>query len=280
MKVVEKRLNGMKISKSFLEKNAKKLFTSSKTCGIIKSGRETKIKSQPSKLKLSPKEEETKMKMVKNLSKVIVKNYEGFNLREDLNFSDDGNHFRGFDYKGLPITTLRSNVEGCVYLSIRVDYLDNDFTYYDWMETEEYKLANEFNGVSEFDIDKLIENCERIIAKVNELNEKARNEAIDTTDVEEEIHAEAKMIEEAIEYVKANLKWWNLKDGYLKMAKDYMNSLIKKQEMMLSKDVKKMSNREKKEMVRSLEKYGYVYVKENDFYIIELKDYVEKSNEI
>ena len=112
--------------------------------------------------------------MVKNLSKVIVKNYEGFNLREDLNFSDDGNNFRGFDYKGLPITTLRSNVDGCVYLSIRVDYLDNDFTYYDWMETEEYKLANEFNGVREFDIDKLIENCERIIAKVNELNEKAR----------------------------------------------------------------------------------------------------------
>lgn len=101
------------------------------------------------------------------------------------------------------------------------------------------------------------------------------------TDVEEAIHAEAKMIEEAIEYVKANLKWCSLKDGYLKMAKDYMNSLIvKKQEMMLSKDVKKMSNREKKEMVRSLEKYGYVYTNENDFYIKELKNYVEKSNEI
>ena len=50
--------------------------------------------------------------------------------------------------------------------------------------------------------------------------------------------------------------------------------------MMLSKDVKKMSNREKKEMVRSLEKYGYVYTNENDFYIKELKNYVEKSNEI
>lgn len=53
--------------------------------------------------------------------------------------------------------------------------------------------------------------------------------------------------------------------------------------MMLGKDVKKMSNRGKKEMVRSLEKYGYVYIKENDFYnfyIRELKSYVEKSNEI
>lgn len=219
------------------------------------------------------------MKMVKNLSKVIVKNYEGFNLREDLNFSDDGNHFRGFDYKGLPITTLRSKVDDRVYLSIRVDYLDNDFCYQDWMETEEYKLANEFNGVSEFDIDKLIENCERIIAKVNELNEKARNEVIDTTDVEEAISVEAKMIEENIEYVKANLEWWNLEYGALKLVKHYMSILIDRQEMILSKDVKQMDNKRKKELVYKLEKYGYVYVKENDFYIRELKKFVKKSNE-
>lgn len=219
------------------------------------------------------------MKMVKNLSKAIVKNYEGFNLREDLNFVDDGNHVRGFDYKGLPITTLRSNANDCVYLLIRVDYLDNDFHYEDWMDTEEYKLAREFNGVSEFDLDKLIENCERIIAKVNELNEKARNEVIDTTEVEEAIQAEAKMVEEAIEYVIANLKWLNLKDGYLKMTKDYIFKLIDRQEMILGKDVKQMPNKDKKELVRKLEKYGYVYTKENDFYIRELKKYVEMSNE-
>lgn len=219
------------------------------------------------------------MKMVKNLSKVIVKNYEGFNLREDLNFVDDGHHFRGFDYKGLPIITLRSKVDNCVYLSIRVDYLDNDFCYQDWMETEEYELAEEFKGVSEFDLDKLIENCERIIAKVNELNEKARNEVIDTTEVEEAIQAESKMVEETIEYVIANLKWLKLKDGYLKMAKDYIFRLIDRQEMILSKDVKKLPNKAKKELVRRLEKYGYVYTKENDFYIRELKKFVEMSNE-
>lgn len=219
------------------------------------------------------------MKMIKNLSKVIVKNYEGFNLREDLNFSDDGNHFRGFDYKGLPIITVRSKIDNCVYLSVRVDYLNNDFTVQDWMETEEYDLANELNGVSEFDIDKLIENCERIIAKVNELNEKARNEVIDTTDVEEAISVEAKMIEENIEYVKANLEWWNLEYGALKLVKHYMSILIEKQEMLLRKDVKQMDNKRKKELVYKLEKYGYVYVKENDFYIRELKKFVKESNE-
>lgn len=219
------------------------------------------------------------MKMVKNLSKAIVKNYEGFNLREDLNFTDDGNHFKGFDYKGLPIITVRSKIDNCVYLSVRVDYLNNDFTVQDWMETEEYDLAHEFKGVSEFDIDKLIENCERIIAKVNELNEKARNEVIDTTDVEEAISVEAKMIEENIEYIKANLEWWNLEYGALKLVKHYMSILIEKEEMLLRKDVKQMENKRKKELVYKLEKYGYVYVKENDFYIRELKNFVKKSNE-
>jgi hypothetical protein len=42
---------------------------------------------------------------------------------------------------------------------------------------EEYKLAEEFNDVSESYIDKLIENCERFVTKVNELDEKAINDA-------------------------------------------------------------------------------------------------------
>lgn len=217
------------------------------------------------------------MKMVKNLSKVIVRNYEGFNLREDLNFSDDGNYFRGFDYKGLPITTLRSNIDGITYLTIRVDYLDNEFTWEDWRATEEYNLEDEFNGVSEFDLDKLIENCEKIIAKVNELNEKARNEVINMDEVETRILEEAEMIEATVEYAKENLKWWNLKDYYLKEAKEYIKRLMEKHDRMLEEDLEKMDNRRKKEMVQRLEKYGYVYVKEDDFYITQLKKFVEES---
>lgn len=37
---------------------------------------------------------------------------------------------------------------------------------------EEFKHAEEFKGVSEAYIDKLLENCERFIANVNERNEK------------------------------------------------------------------------------------------------------------
>ena len=43
---------------------------------------------------------------------------------------------------------------------------------------EEYKHAEEFNGVSESYIDKLIENCERFVTKINERDEKAINDAL------------------------------------------------------------------------------------------------------
>lgn len=113
------------------------------------------------------------MKMVKGLTKANARKY-GIEVREDLDFNYDGSRFRGFSYKGMPMT--QCIYQGICYLSIRVDSLTNNFTHNEWSETQESKLANEFNGVSEFDIDKLIENLEAIISKVNEMN---KNSCID-----------------------------------------------------------------------------------------------------
>ncbi len=123
------------------------------------------------------------MTTIKNLTKANIRKIEGMEKRENLDFEDDGNHFKGFSYKGMPITTLRT--DDTTYLSIRVDYLNgtNNFTYDEWRGTEEYNLTDEFNGVSEIDLDKLLDNLERIIAKVNELNAKFENEEIDITQV-------------------------------------------------------------------------------------------------
>lgn len=218
------------------------------------------------------------MKMVKNLSKVIVRNYEGFNLREDLNFSDDGNYFRGFDYKGLPITTLRSNDE--TYLSIRVDYLDNEFTYREWMKTDEYNLANEFNGVYDFDLDKLIDNCEKIIAKINELNEKAREEVIDTKPIKEQLNKEIKMAENVVEFVKTSLKWWELKDYELKNVSHFMKSTLNKIERMKNIDFENIDKTSLRHMRERLDEYGYVELRKDDFYLREMYDYCNKSNQL
>lgn len=207
---------------------------------------------------------------IKNLNKNIVKKYDAFNLREDLNFSDDGNYFRGFDYKGLPITTLRA--DDTTYLCIRVDYLkDNQFTYNEWRKTEEYKLTDEFNGVSEIDLDKLIENCERIIAKIAEMNAERENEIIDMTPVVERMGTEIKIIDKALDEVKANLKWWELPDYKLRRAKYYIDCLTKDRKYLKEKDVINITRREKKSL-REYVDNGYIRIKEDNFYIRELKE--------
>lgn len=215
------------------------------------------------------------MKMVKNLSKVIVRNYEGFNLREDLNFSDDGNYFRGFDYKGIPITTLRS--DDATYLSIRVDYLNNEFTYREWMKTDEYDLADEFNGVYDFDLDKLIDNCERIIVKINELNEKAHKEEIDTKPIEEQLNKEIKMAENVIDFVKTHLKWWELSDYELKSVSRYMKKTLSDIEEIKNIDFEKIDKFSLRRMRESLNDYGYIKIRKDDFYLREMYNYCNKS---
>lgn len=210
------------------------------------------------------------MKIIKNLSKANIRNYEGFEVREDLNFSDDGNYFRGFSYKGMPITTLRS--DNVTYLSIRVDYLNNEFTYKEWMNTEEYHLTDEFNGVPEFDMDKLIENLERVIAKVAEMNEAARNEEIDMTEVKNVLVQEIAYAEQVVEDFKKNFKWYEVSEYKLKTLVAYMKEQVKgieRAKELISK-LDTCDRRHKKEYVERLKAYGYVQIAKDGFYLREL----------
>lgn len=112
--------------------------------------------------------------MAKMVNKLTAKNgiFYGIEVAPQYDFIDDGNHFRGFIYKGIPMTQLYSRLDKTVYLCIRVDYLrDNNFTYKEWTDTEEYRLCDKFNGYSgEFSIEELVENLEKIIKKINEMN--------------------------------------------------------------------------------------------------------------
>ena len=110
------------------------------------------------------------MKIVKNLSVKNIREFEDFIRREDLDFIENGKRYKAFSYKGIPITTLREDI--ITYLCIRVDCLENEFTYKEWMkykewmQSEEYKLCDKFNGVFEFDIDELVEIIENIVKKI------------------------------------------------------------------------------------------------------------------
>lgn len=165
------------------------------------------------------------MKMVKGLTKANASKY-GIEVRTDLDFSDDGNHFKGFSYKGLPMTQCRT--AGLCFLSIRVDYLhNNNFTYKTWMGTEEYNLCDEFDGVCEFDIDKLIENLEKVLAKVKELNDSASITKEQEDKVKAQVKKELAPLEEVMKFV-SSLEFWKLSDYALRQIADYSRTVENK----------------------------------------------------
>lgn len=210
------------------------------------------------------------MKMVKSLTKTNTAKY-GIEVREDLNFNDDGNRFRGFSYKGMPMTQCVSYGE--CYLSIRVDYLENNFTSKEWMQTEESDLCDEFNGVNEFDIEKLIENLEKVIAKVNEMNSNCEVDEDEIKQGIEIVKEEISEIEEVI-FEAAHASWWKVSNYELKEAADYMRSLERKanEGYKLIEGIENESIRNKKrfvERVRSVKNYKILG---GEFYISELKE--------
>lgn len=210
------------------------------------------------------------MKMITGLTKANAAKY-GIEVREDLNFNDDGNHFRGFSYKGMPMTQCRA--DGVCYLTIRVDYLDTNFTFREWMQTEEYKLEDEFNGVKEFDIEKLIENLEAIIAKVDEMNRAAEAEEIDMTQVINKINDEIEMAKSVINNFKTNFKWYEAESYKLNRLVNYMKSEEKEIERCERKlaEINNLKCREKREMIERLNRSGYVIIRKDGFYLEELR---------
>lgn len=209
--------------------------------------------------------------MAKMVKKLTAKNgvMYGIEAAHQYDFEDNGNYFRGFVYTNkegfeLPLTQCYSRNDKTVYLCVRVDYLEgNAFTYKEWMETEEWRLAGKFNGYGEFDLEELVSNMEKIIAKINELNGKAAEEKIDTKPVVEQIKKE---IDEAglvllaakgIDIFNPNLKDYDVKEirecyNFIRRDVNHMYETIEKIESGL------IERKVLKEMIERLNNFGYV----------------------
>lgn len=195
----------------------------------------------------------------------------GFVRRKDLDFTDDGSSFRGYDYKGLPITYCKYMDK--YYVSVRVDYQEHFFTWKDWMKTDEYRLADEFNGTSNVDVEKLKANCEAIIKKVAELDAEVNNEVIDTKPLKDELLKEIEYGDNIISSFKKNFKWWEVEKFKLNRLVDHLNSAICMVErasslyhnfdLLRTIDVRTYKQR--------FDEYGYIVIKQNDeFYFNDL----------
>lgn len=220
------------------------------------------------------------MKTVKNLTTANVRNIEGFNRNQEYDFEDDGNRFRGFDYRGLPVTVLSS--EGTVYLSIRVDYIINNhqFTYKEWMETEEYKLEWKYNGVSQFDIDELVQDLEKVLVRIAQMDRDLKDEGeLDIEPVRLKAYEEIDKAEDVLNDFKKNFDWFNCNEYKLKSLIGYAKSLerdienAKKQTLAL----KDADRKERKERLIRLDEYKYVFFQDKSFYQRELLEALGKE---
>jgi predicted RNase H-like nuclease (RuvC/YqgF family) len=206
-------------------------------------------------------------KLVRSLTATNGKAY-GIVRAEQYDFEDDGSHFKGYEYKGMPLTQCVSKNYG-TFLSIRVDYLRNNFTFKDWMATEEYKLEDEFNGCSQVDLDKLVENLDKIIAKVEELNNSVEVDIVAYDAKVREERANLNSLRDRFNGILSadkKIQWWELNDYKLKSASDYIKSEMRN----LERDYSKLDNcmtlsiRDKREFLER----GLCH---SDFYISELE---------
>lgn len=149
------------------------------------------------------------MKKVDNLT---VSNIKGTGIirRKDWDFSDDGNRFRCFEYKGLRISCLKS--DGEIYCAIHEDDLTQDIPYSLWSKTEEHGLEWKYNGgVNEIDIDDLVDICERIIKKVPEVRKQFEEMDITTQycTIIKKLDEEREQVVNDLDWFK-NINWFDL----------------------------------------------------------------------
>lgn len=90
-------------------------------------------------------------------------NFAKYGIKRDpqKDFSDDGNRFRFYNYKGLPISYLKDGED--YYLDLRLDYLG----IISKIDKEDYPILNKYNGCKEINMEELIKDCEYIIKKYN-----------------------------------------------------------------------------------------------------------------
>lgn len=203
----------------------------------------------------------------------------GFERREDMDFSDDGSSFKGFIYKGLPLTYLKSNGE--YFISLRIDYL-NELNYDEYSKMKSYELSDEFNGVSYVDGNKLVENAEAILKEYKEFADQYNTLELDVDvlvkELEKEKIAAEKILEDAnnnIDIFKVDIKYSSYE---LTRVINYGNSLIRE----INNKINSLENGSYNKptlraMLRLYYEYNYIVdTSDKSFYVETIKNFVEK----
>lgn len=197
----------------------------------------------------------------------------GINRTPEIDFIDDGTHFSGYEYKGLPITYVKA--EGKMYFCMRVDYL-RDLTSSDYINKEWWRTCDLFNGVEEIDKVDLLIALEKVVQGVRELREEISNSELDFTDLIDRKTDEIIMINEKINEVKEKFNWLEA-DNYsvssvrskVKALENYRNQLI---------NLSEVNTPVMREHLHRVKTSGYIYLKEKCYYIEMLNSLIEQHH--
>lgn len=188
--------------------------------------------------------------------------------QKDKDFSDDGNRFKMLSYKNLEISYLKD--QGDYFLSIRVPYQGENYIYDDYQDKEWYKNCDRYNYCSSIDPDDVIRICEEAIKGIEELESQPREE-IDTTKMEERKIKEIEMALKVLEDFRNSNVIYTIKSKYqVESLLDYYHSLEREVQRLQELDFSKLEYNNLKHERNLFNNYGYIIIKEDDFYIRQL----------
>ena len=161
--------------------------------------------------------------MIKSVTENRIKNIEGFVYLPQYNFSDDGNRFTMWMYKGIPFSQHRDSKYG-TFISLRYDYLPTmkkagltditmDAPWKMWSETAAYELGDKFNGgIDGFELEDLMNTIEEYREGIIAVNKKFAEVSIDVESLKKAIANEIVEVKKILEDSKANFDWMNASD--------------------------------------------------------------------
>lgn len=173
----------------------------------------------------------------------------GFERAPDLDFTDDGNRFTGYTWKGkVPLTQCTDSTN--IYLSVDTSALlaDKNIPYEFWSKYPEYELADEFNGVPKpIDIEKLAANCEAVWNSIQKAHEDFKNTGY--PDLEAHMEDLENAIMSSEELLKQDTNWFEL--GFSEKGVAEAFRLYKNLKASVKRDTELLKSMKDKTLVKS-----------------------------
>lgn len=201
----------------------------------------------------------------------LVRN--GFVRKPEYDFTDDGSSFKAYEYNGVIVTY--TTYRGEYYISIRVDYIeDKHFTYFDYSETEWYKLLDKYNGTDEVDVDDLKHIIDIVKVETDKLEQQVLSEKeLDLTDYKNRIKQEIELADETLNRLtNVDITKYNPYD--VKQLAEY-GQRMKQQKQKLEE---KYNDTPTRYEYQTYKKYQYIVIRnEEDFYIKQIAKILDNS---